>query len=406
MTKRQKPPHSSRVLAQWADAYARDRGLGSKRVRNWISYMVLGGQLERASASAEGPRFTIKGAVALEMRLPHRARATKDIDLMVSGIEHLDLAAVLRDAVDGTFQDFTFRVKGVPHLMPNDAVRLKVAIEYRGRSWSTLQVDLSQEEGGATEIELVEALELEPFGFSTPSALPCLSLRYHIAQKIHGVTQPSSQEDGTNERFRDLADLLLLRELVKDLAAVRAACVEVFAIRGTHAWPPALDPPAFWKEPYEKLAEGQVTFPTGGRPMVLGKRPRRVQRAAHRRAGLRNLPVGQVMAMELVGFPDQGDVGVCFTQVASPAWMLRANPPPWLTGAPVPDRRSEPAHVFLNLWRQEEPFRLHRLEVDLPHEAWTEADGRAALLQYGMKDQQGRAHRPARCGIPASQVRD
>jgi len=35
--------------------------------------MVLGGQLERASTVAEGPRFTIKGAVALEMRL--RAKA-------------------------------------------------------------------------------------------------------------------------------------------------------------------------------------------------------------------------------------------------------------------------------------------------------------------------------------------
>jgi hypothetical protein len=115
-------------------------------------------------------------------------------------------------------------------------------------------VDLSRQEGGATEFELVDALEMEPFGLSTPSALPCLSLRYHIAQKIHGVTQPSPQEDASNERFRDLADVLLLRELVEDLPAVRAACVEVFAFRGTHGWPPALEPPAFWEELYAELA--------------------------------------------------------------------------------------------------------------------------------------------------------
>ena len=66
--------------------------------------MVLGGQLERASSSAEGPRFTIKGAVALEMRLPFRARATKDIDLIVNGADDQDLVAVLRDAVDGTYR--------------------------------------------------------------------------------------------------------------------------------------------------------------------------------------------------------------------------------------------------------------------------------------------------------------
>ena len=40
------------------------------------------------------------------------------------------------------------------------------------------------------------------------------------------------------------------------LAAVRAACVEVFAFRGTHGWPPALEPPAFWNELYAELAAG------------------------------------------------------------------------------------------------------------------------------------------------------
>jgi hypothetical protein len=149
---------------------------------------------------------------------------------------------------------------------------------------------------------------------------------------------------------------------------------------------PELDPAVEAPEP----ASGSPFLLSAGKPVLP--------------PGLRNQPVGQVMAMELVGFPHPDDVGVCFTQVASPAWMLRANPPPWLTGAPVRDRGRTPAHVFLNLWRQEEPFRLHRLEVDLPQQAWAEADGRVAFLQYRMKDQQGRVHRLARCVIPASQV--
>ncbi len=45
-----------------------------KRARDWISYMIIGGRLEELSSAAAGPRFTIKGAVALEMRLPGRAR--------------------------------------------------------------------------------------------------------------------------------------------------------------------------------------------------------------------------------------------------------------------------------------------------------------------------------------------
>lgn len=86
MSRRRNPPTSARILTQWVDAYAREHGLPRKRVRNWISYMIVGGQLERGSSAAEGPRFTIKGAVALEMRLPVKARATRDIDLVVDGL--------------------------------------------------------------------------------------------------------------------------------------------------------------------------------------------------------------------------------------------------------------------------------------------------------------------------------
>ena len=102
MSDKRKPPHSARVLSRWVDAYAKDRGLAPKRVRDWISYMVIGGRLEEGSSSSTGARFTIKGAVALEMRLPERARATKDIDLVLDGGDDDDLAAVLREALRGT----------------------------------------------------------------------------------------------------------------------------------------------------------------------------------------------------------------------------------------------------------------------------------------------------------------
>lgn len=242
------------------DAYARERGLTVKRVRDWISYMILGGQLERTSARVEGPRFTIKGAVAIEMRLPAKARATKDLDLVVDDVEEADPVAALREALADTYQGFTYRVKGDPHVMPNDAVRVDVALEYRGRGWGTIQVDLSPREGGRTEVELVEALDLEPFGLDTPGPLPCLSLRYHIAQKIHGMTEPALDEETPNERFRDLLDLLLMKELAGDPLEVRAACEDVFDRRGTHEWPPVVDPPDFWREPFAALA-GQVGLP-------------------------------------------------------------------------------------------------------------------------------------------------
>lgn len=222
--------------------------------------MILGGRLERVSSCAEGPRFTIKGAVALEMRLPSKARATKDLDLIVDDVAEGELVAALRDALDGGYQDFTFRVKGEPYRMPNDSVRVEVALEYRGRGWGTIQVDLSPREGELTEVEMVEPLTLAAFGLDTPDVLPCLSLRYHIAQKIHAMTEPPVDEDTPNERFRDLVDLLLMRELTTDLEGVRAACGEVFELRARHEWPPLLDPPTFWEEPFAALAE-EVDLP-------------------------------------------------------------------------------------------------------------------------------------------------
>jgi len=262
MTAKRKQPHSARVLEKWVDAHARKRGLAPKRVRDWISYMVLAGRLEQANSELEGATFTIKGAVALEMRLPASGRATKDIDVIAEAEDQRGLAEVLERALAVDYQDFTFRIKDDPYVMPNDSLRFQVALEYKARSWSTVQVDLSPGEGDTTEVELVEPLALEPFGLDTPPPLPCLSLRYHIAQKIHGMTQPPKGDEEANERFRDLADLLLMRELVPDLAGVREACVEVFALRGAHAWPPVVEPPEAWEEPFAALA-AELELPVG-----------------------------------------------------------------------------------------------------------------------------------------------
>ncbi len=256
MNRKLNPPSSARILTHRVDAYAREHDLSPKRIRDWISYMILAGQLDQANASAGdgGPRFAIKGAVAIEMRLPTRARTTKDMDLVLDNMGEAGLVVALRAALETDYQGFNFRVKGEPYPMPNNTIRVDVALEYKGRSWGTIQVDLSGPEGGCTEMEHVEALRLEPFGLITPEDLPCLSVRYHIAQKIHAMTEPPLDDGTPNERFRDLVDLLLMRELVTDIGMVRVACEEVFAIRGTHAWPPMLQPPAFWEQPFAALA--------------------------------------------------------------------------------------------------------------------------------------------------------
>ena len=106
------------------------------------------------------------------------------------------------------------------------------------------------------DVEWVDAIALtDDFGVTGPVQLPCLPLRFHIAQKLHGMTLPP-RPGKQNERFRDLVDLLLMDAMIThDYAALREACEVVFRNRDTHSWPPDLSTvPAHWVQPFARLA--------------------------------------------------------------------------------------------------------------------------------------------------------
>ena len=249
------PPPSAGVLARYAQAFAREVGVAEGRVRAWVAYMIMAGALERATGAA-GPRFIIKGGVALELRLRDRARATKDIDVVLRDAE-ADLSVALEQAVTGdAYQGFSFRRKGEPLLLDNGAVNMEVAVTYRGQPWTSISVDVARWEAGESDVEWVDAIALtDAFGVTGPAQLPCLPLRFHVAQKLHGMTLPP-RPGKQNERFRDLVDLLLIEALVPhDYPALRTACELVFGSRHTHAWPPNLDAvPPHWAAPFTQLA--------------------------------------------------------------------------------------------------------------------------------------------------------
>jgi Nucleotidyl transferase AbiEii toxin, Type IV TA system len=250
------PPPSAGVLARYAQAYARDLGVAESRVRAWVAYMIMAGVLERAADPA-GPRFTVKGGVALELRLRDRARATKDIDIVFRD-PHNDLAASLEEALTGCeYQGFRLRRKGHPLLLDNGAINMEFAVTYRGQPWTSISVDVARAEAGEADVEWVHAIALaDAFGVTGPAQLPCLPLRFHVAQKLHGMTLPP-RPGRQNERFRDMVDLLLVEALVAhDYPALREACELVFRSRNTHPWPPDLTAvPAHWAMPFAQLAE-------------------------------------------------------------------------------------------------------------------------------------------------------
>jgi len=222
--------------------------------------MALASMLDRAQPDDQAV-FVIKGDVAIELRFALRARATRDLDAVCRGgwdaaLETLD--AALRAG----YGDFTATRSAIEAVGPTRATRAAVSIAYRGRPWATVPLELSPVEGTALDdIDHVPALSLDDLGLEIASRIPCLAVRFQIAQKFHACTAPATDER-PNERFRDVIDLLLLRELVTDadLRAVRSACVETFVIRAAHVWPPRIEIASGWTTGHADLA-GRVGAP-------------------------------------------------------------------------------------------------------------------------------------------------
>jgi Nucleotidyl transferase AbiEii toxin, Type IV TA system len=88
----------------------------------------------------------------------------------------------------------------------------------------------------------VDGATAQWFGFRPPP-IPCLSIPYQMAQKLHACTDPY---DGTgqrgNDQVRDIVDLWLLEPLlaVHDHRDLRTAVIDTFDRRAKHSWPPAV----------------------------------------------------------------------------------------------------------------------------------------------------------------------
>lgn len=253
--RREKPPHNAQVLQRWAREWADAERVPVARVQRSISYVVIAAMLDTVRDAAGEPLFLIKGGVAMELRLALRARATQDLDAAFRAAA-AEMVERLDDALEAGHADFTASRTPAEEIGETGAIRVGLKLAYRGRPWATVPLEISSAEGhSGAEFDRVPARPLDPLGIEAPAVIPCVSLRYQIAQKLHACTQVFN--DGpANSRFRDLIDLLLLRELLvaDDLLSVRAACVETFELRATHPWPPVVAVGAGWAPAYAQLA--------------------------------------------------------------------------------------------------------------------------------------------------------
>lgn len=235
--------------------HAADRRMPPARLQRWLNAMVVTAVLDRVRDEDGEPIFLLKGGLAMELRLQLRARATGDYDAAFRArtekvIDHLD------EALARPWNNFSL-TRDVPESITNTkAVRVRLRLSYKGRTWGSVQLEMAPVEGGmGLELDRVKTMSLDSLHVPLPETADCVSLRYQVAQKLHACTEVFD-EGRENDRFRDVMDILLVEDLLYDvgLAHVREACVDIFTVRNKHTWPPTVTVYDSWRIPFAELA--------------------------------------------------------------------------------------------------------------------------------------------------------
>ena len=193
------------------------------------------------------PRGAIlKGGGALRFRYGSAyTRNTIDFDTTRRGDLDAFLEA-LRSSLEVGWNGFTGQIvilpqaslKGVPFEYVMQPVDVK--LRYKGQPWCTVNVEISHDEAGASDVcDLLPPPKevcriFHQLGFPDPAPVALMTLEHQMAQKIHAVSNPSDR----NQRAHDLIDLqVIMKEGNVNLSKVREICQRLFAQRRTHAWP-------------------------------------------------------------------------------------------------------------------------------------------------------------------------
>lgn len=269
---KQKAPGSARVLDAWIAQAERRLGSDGGRLGWLVASTVVAAALQQVVDEQGEPLFLLKGGTLLQHRLPRFSRATTDLDGLIRGdldrfIEALD------DALARPWGPLMLRRNPTEVIrVPNRVAaprRFDVIVQINGVTWRRIQVEISTDEGSAgTQSEPLAAPSLAGFGLPTPDHLTGLAMRYQIAQKVHAASDPHEPPTFQNDRARDVIDLLLLRDLIRETRSpapgqVKVAILDIFAARARDAaalgypermWPTRITAYPHWAASYERAA--------------------------------------------------------------------------------------------------------------------------------------------------------
>lgn len=204
----------------------------------------------------------MKGGSSLKMRFGNAAtRATIDLDAARS-VGESEFEERFAESLAAGWEGFTGRLVVLPKARPKDVPEAYVMqtyaikLSYLGRPWCTVDFELGFNElGDAEDADMVVPADanklLSSMVFPELGPIPLMTLRYQIAQKLHGASEPGSQ------RAHDLVDLQIMVENDGiDLHATRDTGIRLFSYRRMQEWPPVIVRNDNWESIYSEAAKG------------------------------------------------------------------------------------------------------------------------------------------------------
>lgn len=249
---RPKTPKTKARLERLITDWQKSSGQPVARLNLRIAAMMIAGVLARVVGPDDRSAFAIKGGIAMDLRLGDRARATRDIDLVLRG-DPDRLADLLDAGLGEPYNGFAFHRREIDdHPVRPDVKQVDVQVVFARKVLCTPKLEIAPAETGREEFTALPGARLDEVGLDGPEIVQVLAATWQIAQKLHAVTEryPAGRE---NPRVRDLVDIQLLESTELDIRKVRDACEQVFASRGQHSWPPDLEVAPGWTAGYEAI---------------------------------------------------------------------------------------------------------------------------------------------------------
>jgi len=250
-------PKNASALQRELARVAREWPSTVKRLQSLLANVVVAQMV---------PDAAVKGGTGLKLRFGENlTRETPDLDAAFRGDREVFLEDFTSRLSEG-WGYFTGKAVVRDQRAPADLIErvstayvmqpIDIKLSYRGKSFTTVELELGYDELEATTREPIEH-ELSDdivrlfteVGLPTPNPVRVLPLHHQISQKLHACSEPGSP------RAHDLVDLQLMCPRV-DQAKVAEACVRLFRFRQFHSWPPTVVAADGWAQRYEAAAEG------------------------------------------------------------------------------------------------------------------------------------------------------